>query len=58
MKWGNNMNERGKTMNISKNNMNGGVSDNGSVRRKFIRLRLWYTTPRLELTNRLRCNKQ
>ena len=58
MKWGNNMNESGKTMNGSKNNVNGDVSDNGSARRRFDRLRLRYMTPRLELTTRLRCNKQ
>ena len=40
MKWGNNMNESGKTMNGSKNNVNGDVSDNGSARRRFDRLRL------------------
>ena len=59
MKWeNNNMNESGKTMNGSKSNVNGGVSDNGSVRRRLNRLMMRYTTPRLELTNRIRCNKQ
>jgi len=59
MKWENNMNESGKTMNGSKSNVNGGVSDNGSGRRRRLnRLMMRYTTPRLDLTNRLRCNKQ
>ena len=52
------MNESGKIMNGSKSNVNGGVSDNGSVRRRLNRLMMRYTTPRLELTNRLSCNKQ
>ena len=58
MKWENNMNESGKTRNGSESKVNGGVSDNGSVRRRLNRLMMRYTTPRLELTNRLRCNTQ
>ena len=38
MKWENNMNESGRTMNGSKSKVNGGVSDNGSVRRTLNRL--------------------
>ena len=57
MKWENNMNESGKTRNGRESKVNGGGSDNGSVRRRLNILMMRYTTPRLELTNRLRCNK-
>ena len=38
MKWENNMNESGKTRNGSESKVNGGVSDNGSGRRRLNRL--------------------